>query len=92
MFKRTDNWILAVLGDLGEGCRKQGFVVGWMHSGSEGNSMIWYCNNFYITEERNKGAKTIIVKKQRSLISQERVILGHFCGLDHKMVLFFVWT
>lgn len=46
-----------LLGDLGEECRKQGFVVGWMQSGSEGNSMIWYCNNFYIKEEGIKGLK-----------------------------------
>lgn len=87
MFKRTDHSILAVIDDLGEGP-----VVSWMQSGSEGNSVIWYYNNCYIKEERNKGDKNIIVKKQQSLISLERVMLGHFCGLDHKMLLFFIQT
>lgn len=36
-----------MLGDLGEGSRKQGFVVGWMLYGGKSNSMIWYLN-FYI--------------------------------------------
>lgn len=42
-----------MLGDLGEGSREQGFVVGWMLHGSKSNSMIWYLN-FYIKDGRNK--------------------------------------
>lgn len=87
MFKRTGHCILAVIDDFGEGP-----VVSWMQSGNEGNSVIWYCNNFYIKEERNEGDKNVIVKKQQSLISQERVMLSHFYGLDHKMLLFFIQT
>ena len=63
VFERPANWILAVLGVLGEGSGKQSFVVGWMQSGSEGNSVFWHHNNFYIKDEKNKGAKTFIVKK-----------------------------
>ena len=76
-----------MIDDLGEGP-----VVSWMQSGSEGNSVIWYYNNFYIKEERNEGDKNVIVKKQQSLIGQERVMLSHFYGLDHKMFLFFIQT
>lgn len=42
-----------MLGDLGEGSRKQCFVVGWMLYGGKTNSMIWYLN-FYIKGGRNK--------------------------------------
>lgn len=86
MFKRTDHSILGVIDDL-----REGLVVSWMQSGSEGDSVIWYYNNFYI-KERNKRDKNVIVKKQQSLISQERVMLSRFCGLDHKMFLFFTQT
>lgn len=44
-----------MLGDLGEVSRKQGFLVGWVLSGREGNSVIHFLYlNFYIKGKRNK--------------------------------------
>lgn len=60
--------IWPVLGDLGEGSRRQGFAIGWMLSVSRNNRTIGYLDKSYL------GGKTkVVIDKEASatLINQE---------------------
>lgn len=74
-------------GALGEGSRKQGFALSGSDVVRKQNSMI-KCLHFY-QEGKKHGVrlKLGLVKKQQSLISQDREMPGLSCGLDNVPVL-----
>lgn len=56
-----------------------------MLSGSRSDSLIRYLNNLYLDSENNEiEIKLQLVKKKQALIiSQERAMFAHFCGLNN---------
>ena len=74
-----------MLGNFGQGLRKWSFALGWMLSGSEGNSVIWYLSSFF-SKVRGRERGTAVTH-----VSQDWGIFDHFHGLDNVHVLSVFW-